>query len=214
MTESTRRAGELAARRRFLKLTLAGLAGLACSGHAPYGQWGIYRKRYLLILTTRADPASFELGRKVAAALLRELPESQAQVSRAPHKARIASLLSSHQMDLALMRPDDAAALREGKAPFAGYGPMPLMTLVGVEDFLLVCRDDFAALHAWLIAEALSASGADFTVKPAKSEPPAAPDPRLPLHPGAIAFFSGGAKPEGPEPSHEDVHDAEEVHVP
>jgi hypothetical protein len=213
VTESARRRGGLAARRRFLKLTLAGFAGLASSGHAPYGQWGIYRKRYLLILTTRADPASFELGRKVAAALLRELPESRAQVSRAPHKARIASLLSSHQMHLALMRPDDAAALREGQAPYVGYGPMPLMTLLGIEGFLLVCRDDFAALHAWLIAEALSASGAELTVKPGKSEQPTAPDPRLPLHPGAIAFFSGAAKPKAPKPSHENdgkhVHDAE-----
>ena len=95
---------------------------------------------------------------------------------------------------------------------------MPLMTLLGIEDFLLVCRDDFAALHAWLVAEALSASGAGFTVKPAKSKQPAAPDPRLPLHPGAIAFFSGGAEPKAPRPSHEndgkDVHDAEEAHVP
>lgn len=194
------RGGGLVARRRFLKLTLAGFAGLAVSGHAPYGQWGVYRKKHLLILTTRADPASFELGQKVAAALLRELPESMAQVSRAPHKARIASLLSSHQMDLALMRPDDAAALREGGAPYADYGPMPLMTLLGIDDFLLVCREDFAGLHAWLIAEALSASGADFTVIPSKSELPAAPDPRLPLHPGAFAYFSGRPRPAAPTP--------------
>jgi hypothetical protein len=199
-------------RRRFVRLMLAGLAGLAVSGHAPYGQWGVYRKKHLLILTTRVDPASFDLGRKVAAALLQKLPESLAQVSRAPHKARIASLLSSHQMDLALMRPDDAAALREGRAPYADYGPMPLMTLLGIEDFLLVCRDDFAALHAWLIAEALSAAEGGFTVKPDRSSPPAAPDPRLPLHPGAIAFFSGGAKPEAPSPSH--AQDGEDAHDP
>ncbi|MGQ0484006.1 MAG: hypothetical protein ACT4SY_01430 [Hyphomicrobiales bacterium] len=212
MTISPVGGGGLTTRRRFVQLTLAGLAGLAVSGHAPYGQWGVYRKRYLLILTTRADPASFELGRKVAAALLRELPESKAQVSRAPHKARIASLLSSHQLDLALMRPDDAAALREGLAPYADYGPMPLVTLLGIEDFLLVCRDDFAALHAWLIAEALSAAADGFTVKPDRLSPPAAPDPRLPLHPGVIAYFSGGAKPEAPSPSY--AHDEEDARDP
>jgi hypothetical protein len=196
--------GGLVARRRFSQLTLAGLAWLAVSAHAPYGQWGVYRKKHLLILTTRADPASFELGRKVAAALLRELPESRAQVSRAPHKARIASLLSSHQLDLALMRPDDAAALREGAAPYAEYGPMPLMTLLGIEDFLLVCRDDFASLHAWLIAEALSEAGVDFAVTPTKSEQPTAPDPRLPLHPGTIAYFSGALRPAPPSTNHAD----------
>ena len=195
-----------------MQLALAGLAGLAVSGHAPYGQWGVYRKKHLLILTTRADPASFELGQKVTAALLRELPESMAQVSRAPHKTRIASLLSSHQMDLALMRPDDAAALREGGAPYADYGPMPLMTILGIDDFLLVCREDFAALHAWLIAEALSAVAGEFAVKPDRSSPPAAPDPRLPLHPGAIAYFSGGTKPEAPSPSQ--AQDGEDAHDP
>ena len=193
------RAG-LATRRRLLTLALAGVAGMVGAAHAPYGQWGVYRKKHLLILTTRVDPASFELGRKVAAALLHELPESQAQVSRAPHKARIASLLSSRQLDLALMRPDDAAALREGKAPYADYGPMPLMTLLGIEDFLLVCRDDFASLHAWLIAEALSEAVTGLSVKPSRSERPGPPDLRLPLHPGAIAYFSGKPRPEAPAP--------------
>jgi hypothetical protein len=157
--------------------------------------WAIYRKKHLLILTTRADPPSFELSRKVVAVLLRELPEGMAQVSRAPHKARIASPLSSKQMDIALMRPDDAAALREGKAPYGEYGPMPLMTLLGIEDFPLICRDDFASVHAWLIAEALSAADSGLTIRPERAARLVAPDPRLPLHYGAVAYFSGGPEP-------------------
>jgi hypothetical protein len=90
----------------------AGAAAMFLCGHAPYGQWGVYRRRHLLILTARADPPSFELGKRVAEVLADRLPSSKAQVSRAPHKERIASLISSQQLDVALMRRDDAAALR------------------------------------------------------------------------------------------------------
>jgi hypothetical protein len=48
-------------RRSTLRLVLVGVVSLLVSGHAPYGQWGVYRKRYLLILTTRDDPTSYIL---------------------------------------------------------------------------------------------------------------------------------------------------------
>jgi hypothetical protein len=112
-------------------------------------------------------------------------------------------------MDVALMRPDDAAALREGKAPYGEYGPMPLMTLVGIDDFLLVCRDDFASIHAWLIVEALSAADLGLTIRPERAARPIAPDPRLPLHYGAVAYFSGGPKPK--EVSLDRSHEGEDT---
>jgi hypothetical protein len=187
-------------RRRVLHFGAVALAGLVLQGHAPYGQWSVYRKKHLLILTTKADPESFELGKKLAAHLMKFLPESRAQVSRAPHKARIASLISSKQMELALMRPGDAAALRAGAAPYEDYGPVPLNVLMAVDSFLLVCRDDFAPLHAWLIAEALTRKDADFAARPAKAAKPESPDPHLPLHPGAVLFLSGAATPPPPAP--------------
>jgi hypothetical protein len=192
-------------RRELLRMAAAGAAAILFCGHAPYGQWGVYRRRYLLILTSRADPPSFELGKRVAEVLADRLPSSKAQVSRAPNKERIASLISSHQMDVALMRRDDAAALRQGRPPFAEHGPVKLFTIVGIGEFLLVCRDDFAARHAWLIAEAFDKSR---DVLPelllprvSTSEPP---DSRIPLHPGALVYFTGAPMP-GLEPhGHED----------
>ena len=79
-------------------------------------------------------------------------------MSKAPNNERTASLISSHQMDVALMRRDDAATLRQGRPPFAGYGPVKLFTIVGIGEFLLVCQDDFATRHAWLICEAFDKS--------------------------------------------------------
>ena len=181
-------------RRRALRFVLCGTALLLGSGHAPYGQWGAYRKRHLLILTTRADPASFELGERLAAVLADKLPESRAQVTRAPHNARLASLISTEQMDLAVMRADDAAALLEGAAPFAEYGPVPLRTVVDFGHYLLVCREDFPARHAWLIAEAVSKARSALPMTP--SVPAVGSEARVRLHPGSEVYFAGGPLPD------------------
>jgi hypothetical protein len=192
-------------RREFLRTAVAGGAAILFCGHAPYGQWGVYRRRYLLILTSRADPPSFELGKRIAEVLAQRLPSSKAQASRAPNNERIASLISSHQMDVALMRRDDAAALRQGRPPFAGYGPVELFTIVGLGEFLLACRDDFAARHAWLIAEAFDKSR---DLLPERLLPEAStaepPDSRIPLHPGALGYFTGAPMPSLEPHVHED----------
>jgi TRAP-type uncharacterized transport system substrate-binding protein len=187
-------------RRRTLGLALLGAVSLLAGGHAPYGQWGVYRKRNLLILTARDDPTSYELGTQIAAVLAESLPESRARVSRGPHKQRIASLMSSKQMDVAVMHRDDAANLRAGASPFADYGPVPLHTIVAVGDYRLVCRDDFPGRHAWLIAEALSKHQHSFGDSIRVSGE--APEARVPLHPGAQAYFSGRPLP-APEPETE-----------
>jgi hypothetical protein len=199
-------------RRQFLRKAAAGAAAILFCGHAPYGQWGVYRRRYLLILTSRTDPPSFELGKRVAEVLADRLPSSKAQVSRAPNKERIASLISSHQMDVALMRRDDAAALRQGRPPFAELGPVKLFTIVGIGEFLLACRDDFVARHAWLIAEAFDKSRdvlPELLLPRASTSEP--PDSRIPLHPGALGYFTGAPMP-GLEPhAHEDHTDEVDV---
>jgi hypothetical protein len=203
-------AGARPSRRKFLRNAAAGAAAMLSCGHAPYGQWGVYRRRYLLILTTRADPPSFELGKRVAELLADRLPSSKAQVSRAPNKERIASLISSRQMDVALMRRDDAAALRLGKPPFAEHGPVKLFTIVGIGEFLLACRDDFAARHAWLIAEAFDKSRhvlPELLLPRASTSEP--PDSRIPLHPGALGYFTGVPVP-GLEPHAHDDHTHED----
>ena len=192
-------------------MAAAGATAVLCCGHAPYGQWGIYRRRYLLILTSRADPPSFELGKRVAEVLADRLPSSKAQVSRAPNKERIASLISSHQMDVALMRRDDAAALRQGRPPFAGHGPVKLFTIVGIGEFLLTCRDDFAPRHAWLIAEAFDKSRdvlPELLLPRASTSEP--PDSRIPLHPGSLGYFTGAPMP-GLEPHAQEDHTHEDA---
>jgi hypothetical protein len=184
-------------RRALLRGLAAGAASVALSGHTPYGQWTVYRQRHLLILTSGSDPASFALGKRVAEMLAAELPASQARVTRAPHWARVPSLITTDQMDVALMRRTDAAALRAGRVPFEDYGPFALRTIVGLGDYLLVCRDDFPERHAYLVAGTLSDNRAQLpaVLSPAQGgaiEAHAA----VPLHPGALAFFLGQPAPE------------------
>ncbi len=174
-------------RRRFFTLTLS-LAGWALlTGHSPYRQWVAYRQAHLLLFTTRDDPGSDELGERLAARLRETLPDTRAQVARAPHVDRVASLLASGQADTAVLAQDLAVALLRGEPPFAEYGPVPLRALGRGGRYLLVCRDDFKPRHAYLVAEALCQGEAPLL---------SLPDPNyaLPPHPGALAV-AGGTPP-------------------
>ena len=183
-------------RRRFLKAALVFGAAAVGSGHTPYRQWTVYRKRYLLILTSKTDVASYPLGKRVAEILATHLPSSKARVSRAPYTGRIASLISSKQIEMAILSRADAATLLAGRGRFAEHGAVPLRTIIGLGDYLLVCRDDFPALHAYLVAETLAKNYRELGIAVSPGEHgPADPDPTVPTHPGALAYFEGHAPP-------------------
>lgn len=179
-------------RRRLLEIGLAGAALALLPAHTPYRQWAIYRKRHLLILTSKTDPTGVSLGRRVAEVLAEKLPASMARLSRAPHMQRIGSLISTKQMEVAILSRADAARFMAGQPPFADYGPLALRTLVALGDYLLVSRDDFPANHAWLVAETLAVNESALPV--AVSVAAGA----VPIHPGADAYFRG--KPVPPLP--------------
>ncbi len=183
-------------RRSFLESALIVGALTFASGHTPYRQWKIYRKRYLLILTSKTDGPSYPLGKRVAEVLATYLPASKARVTRAPYTRRIGSLISSKQMDVALLSRKDAVALLKGRPPFVDHGPLPLRTIIGLGGYLLICRDDFPARHAYLVAETLSTHRDAFsiTVFPQK-DGPSDPDATVPTHPGALAYFEGRPPP-------------------
>ena len=179
-------------RRQFLQVALVGLAGLVSSGHTPFQQWTVYRQRHLLILTDRSDPPSYPLGKRVAAVLATHLPASSARVTRAPHTERIASLISSRQLEVALMRPPDAAALAAGLPPFKEYGPVDLRTLISIDDYLLICREDFPARHAYVVTRTLDLHRDELPEVAAVGSESAG----IPMHAGALAYFEGMPPPD------------------
>ena len=186
-------------RRRTLVLVL--LVPALATGHTPFRQWTVYRRKHLLILTDKTQPGSFELGQQLAELLAKYLPASKARVTRAPHTKRVASLLSSGQLDLALVTKPIARALTADEPPFSDYGPIDLRVLANHPDFLLLARAEFPAHHAYQVAETLRTHGAElgFTLL---SEATAQPPP----HPGVIALLQGAPMPEPPAISEIDEH--------
>lgn len=179
-----RRAFLGAAGRAALVVAAAGLL----PGHTPYRQWVVYRKRHLMILASKRDPEGYAKCRGLAERLAAAIPESRARPSRAASAERMASLLSTGQMDLAVIDAETAGEMVAGAGPSLGYGPIDLRLLQALEgDHLLVARAAFPAAHAYRVAEALGAQ------EPGQGAP-------LPLHPGVAAFLSGAPAPAAPAP--------------
>ena len=185
-------------RRQFLQRgiqlgAIAPVLGLApLLGHAPYPQWSVYRQRHLIILTSKADRGSFPLGKAIAETLATYLPDSEARVSRAPDWQRVASLITTEQMELAVMPRWAAVALAEGRSPFQRFEAANLRSLYDLGDHVLVCRANFDADHARWVADTLKHHADDFTDLMVHTEP-MTETRSLPIHPGAIAALQSNA---------------------
>ena len=124
-----------------------GTAGLL-SGHTPYRQWVVYRKRHLLILASKQDPQAYGLCRAVAARLAAALPKSRARPSRAGSTERLASLLATGQMEVAVLSPAEVRELRAGEGAAKGAGATDLRLLLELEaGYLLVGRLIITSIH-------------------------------------------------------------------
>lgn len=161
---------------------LVGLASLGLMAHTPYGQWVAYRQKHLLIGSHRKDPEGYEEAKSLAKHLVVHLPDSRARVARARAPSRLASLLSTSQLDVVLLTHEDAQAMREAQGKLKTYGKIDLLTLVPLGPRSLLATTRFPPNHAWLVASALS----DLSHGSAEA----------PMHPGAQAFMNGKPKPD------------------
>jgi TRAP-type uncharacterized transport system substrate-binding protein len=178
-------------RRKLLQIGLIATAWVATGGHTPYRQWQVYRRRHLLIGTSKADAPTYALGQRIAELLAAHLPESSARVTRGPDPWRLASLLTTGQLEVALLSAADVAALRDGRAPFAAFGPTDLHALFAFGDHLLVCRPDFPAHHAYQVVQTLADNAA--LIAGARSlDASASP---VAIHAGARAYAMGEPMP-------------------
>jgi hypothetical protein len=180
-------------RRLFLSTAGTAVATLLLSGHTPYRQWKLYRQAHLLIFTSRDDPGSDVLGERIAARLREVLPDSKSEVARAPNVARIASLITTGQADVAVLSRANATALYRRQPPFQDYLPVELRVLVETPAYQLVCRDDFKLQHGYLLAQALASDpGTPRLAVPAIEAVSAV----VPTHLGAATFLRGEPEPQ------------------
>lgn len=182
--------GSKSTRRRLLKTAAAFGTWLLASGHTPYRQWQVYRRKHLLIGANKADPPTYDLGKKIAALLANELPDSRARVARAPHAWRLASLLTSDQIQLILLDGDDLRGLRDGRDGFEAFGSTDLRALYRFGDYWLVSRPDFPDDHAALVTQVLQQHGVGI----AKRQGPPESDAPVPVHAAAFSAPALGKK--------------------
>ena len=121
-------------RRSFLsRLSLAaamsGLPAMALA-HTPYRFWDVFRKRNMQILTSHADYTGDETGDAWVAVLRENLPLSRAMVSRTHDMTRIASLLKTDQVKMAVLSYQHARLMFTGEPPFAEYAPLAMEILL------------------------------------------------------------------------------------
>ncbi|MGI9435678.1 MAG: hypothetical protein ACR2Q4_12765 [Geminicoccaceae bacterium] len=167
-------------RRRILTAAAAFSVWLLASGHTPYRQWAVYRQKHLLIGANKADPATYELGKKIARLLAEEVPSSRARVARAPHAWRLASLLTTDQIQVVLLSDDDVQALRDGRDGFEAFAGTELRALYRFGSYWLICRPDFPGAHAGILTAALADHGPAL----AKLQGVADEDAPVPIHAG------------------------------
>jgi hypothetical protein len=181
-------------RRKFLHAGVIATAWLATAAHTPYRQWQVYRQRHLLIGTSRADAPTYPLGQRIAELLARQLPQSSARVTRGPDPWRLASLLTTGQLEVALLAAADVALLRAGRAPFEAFGPTELNLLFTFGDYFLVCRPDFPDHHAYQVVQALSENAAAID----GAGPVSVAATPVSIHAGARAYALGEPMPPPP----------------
>ena len=117
-------------RRTFLTGGLAAGASLLM-GHSPYRRWSQYRALHTVIVTDRADAGSFPLGERLARHLAARRPDLNPTAARGQDPRTLVSLLKSRQLDLALLRAEDAYQGLHGTGPYASL-MMPLRALAGL----------------------------------------------------------------------------------
>ena len=166
-------------RRAALALGAGALLAGAARAHTPYRQWVVYRQKHLLIGAHRGDPVTYDLAQAAAATLAEALPDAAARVARGPRAQRIASLLATGQLMVAVLSRDEAAAMAAAAPPFDGYRPLPLTQLLPLAPGHDLCAHaEFPDDHAWMVTRALFEGGF--------ARPPASGG--LPIHPGAAAW--------------------------
>ena len=181
--------------RRVLIQALGALAGVWASPgaypHTPYRQWEVYRRKHLLIGCHKDDPQTYALAQNVVNVLSTELPAAKARIARAPSVRRLASLLGTEQLNVAILSYHNAQAMAAGRDAFKPYGQMDLRSLFVHAEYTLVARALMPDRHAWLIAHALHGFVGDGQSSQEKSDGP----PPLPWHDGAAQYRKGLAVP-------------------
>jgi len=163
--------------RRALGLGLIALAGLLLPGHSPYTQWYAYRAKHVIIVTD-GRPGALDLAQSVATAVAAKWPDSKAVAAQARSTVEAVRLLSSGQLQVALIPSAAALEALQGRGSFAADGKLQLRAIAALGDEVLVVLEGYPVERARTLAGAIAGS-TELSSKAAGTQP------RIPYHPGA-----------------------------
>lgn len=155
----------------------------------PDRMWPVYRRYHLLIVGQRDDERGNEFAAAAVDVLARFLPASRAMLVRAADARRIGVLIATDQQDVGVMAAASAEALFLSKPPFEDIRDAPLRVIVSFGSHVLVCRPNFMARHAYLMAKTLAEH------KDALPASAGSPEGVVPAHRGSHAYFAGEEMP-------------------
>jgi hypothetical protein len=155
----------------------------------PDRMWPVYRRYHLLIVGQRDDEQGNGFAAAAVDVLARFLPASRAMLVRAADARRIGVLIATDQQDVGVMAAASAEALFLSKPPFEDIRDAPLRVIVSFGSHVLVCRPNFMARHAYLMAKTLAEHKAALPV------PAGSPEGVVPAHRGSHAYFAGEEMP-------------------
>ena len=141
-------------RRSFFRLSLVSSC-LLLLGHAPWGQWQVYRQRHLLLLSTREDKPSYPFSKTLVSIIELYLPEANSRPARAKDYRTVHGLLSTDQMLVAVLSKNVARSLILGEKEFENYAPVEMKLLYDFGDIVLITRPQMPENHAWRIVDAI-----------------------------------------------------------
>ena len=175
-------------RRKFSKLFF--LITLPCfMGHAPWGQWQVYRMRHMLFLSVQEDEESYPFSKVIIDALSTTLPDAKARPARAKDFRRVHSLLSTDQMPLVVLSKNIALSLLSGTGVFNNYSPVSMNLVYHFGKMLLLARPNMPDSHTWRLTDALIRSGKFFNK---------INDTEIPIHNGSNIRFMNLPMPADP----------------
>jgi len=176
-------------RRLFTKSLILSLSFISM-GHAPWGQWQVYRMRHMLILSVIEDEESYPFSKKIIDSLEKTLPESRARPARARGFRRVYSLLSTDQMPLVVLSKDVAISLLYGTGVFSEFSPVNMNLVYDFGKMVLLARPKMPDNHTWRITDAIIRSDMFHEV---------INNTEIPIHNGSKTRFENLPMPEEPK---------------
>ena len=126
------------------------------SAHAPWGQHEVYRQIHMLLMCSKTDKGAFEFTKSLAIIFEEYLPEAKARAARARDPERLANLLITNQIPLAIISNSFLSKLKKEDLEIFDELLEHSNTIYTFKNMSLISNIKFPENHIVFIAEALN----------------------------------------------------------